>query len=598
MGKEVNARIAALRGLMKEWGWDAAVIVSEDPHNSEYTPPRWCQRQYISGFTGSAGVVVVTDAEAGLWVDSRYHIQAARELAGSEIQLHQMVSVEDAVWMEWIAEKLPAGGTVGVDGLCISQSAAARLQTLIAFNAGRVVSRPDFLNAVWPDRPSMPSDPVWLHTEEYSGRSTADKLSWLRSVLDSKGCKYALITTLDQIAWLLNIRSNDIDYCPVVISFALVTPESVELFAKTDKFDAPVADALQKDGIAIHPYESVSDFISQISPLGRIMTDPATLNLELGKVVGDVFGAEGIVECASPVDLEKSSKNATEIEGFRKAYLMDGIAQTRFFHWLYDAVASGEKVSECDAADRLHDFRAECPDFLDESFETISAYQENSALPHYTSVRGYDDQLQPQGLYLNDSGAHYRYGTTDITRTVPLGPTTVLEREDYTIDLKAMIDLAMAVFPEGTPGCRLDAVSRRPLWQTKRNFGHGTGHGVGNVLSVHEGPQTIRQNLKDQPLVPGMITSDEPGIYREGYHGIRHENMLLCTAAGQNEFGRWLSFETLTLTYIDTAPVICELLDSQEKEWLNNFNAKVYETLHPYLSESDDAWLLEHTRPI
>lgn len=595
---DVRQKIDALRGLMSEWGWCAAVIVGEDPHNSEYTPLRWCQRQFISGFTGSAGVVVVTKEHAGLWVDSRYHIQAARELEGSGIDMHKMVSVEDCEWMDWIAANLPDNGRVGVDGLCMSRSDAARLQSLITCKGGQVVSRPDYLDALWPDRPSLPGDAVWLHGPQYSGKATAAKLEWLRGVMAGKGCGYALVSTLDQIAWLLNIRSNDIDYCPVVISFAVVTPRSVALFAEMSKFDADVRAALSADGIELYPYGKVSEFIASIPAGYKIMIDPATLNFELGKAVDQAFGADNTVCCASPIDLAKSMKNPVEIEGFRKAYIMDGISQTRFYHWLEDAMAAGERISEADAADRQHALRAECPDFLDESFETISAYQENSALPHYSTIRGKDAVLQPKGLYLNDSGAHYRYGTTDITRTIPLGPTTQLEREDYTIDLKAMIDLSMAVFPVGTPGCRLDAVCRRPLWQTMRSFGHGTGHGVGNVLSVHEGPQTIRQNLKAQSMEPGMITSNEPGIYREGFHGIRHENMILCVPVGQNEFGGWLGFETLTCTYIDTDPVIRELLDAQELEWLNAYNQRVYDTLNPLLDAADAQWLYAKTRPI
>lgn len=595
---EVETRIEALRAVMREWGWSAAVIVGEDPHNSEYTPSRWCQRRYISGFTGSAGVVVITLSHAGLWVDSRYHIQAARELQGSGVEMHRMVSVEDMEWMKWISDNVPAGGKVGIDGICMSQADAVRLQSLLSVKGTSVISRPDFLSAIWPDRPALPQDSVWLHDESCSGRSTADKLSWFRGVLAEKGCRYALVTTLDQIAWLLNIRSNDIDYCPVVISFAVVSPEGVALFADGAKFSSEVRETLGSDGISVYPYGGVAEYIAQMPANGRIMTDPSSLNYDLAKAVNDRFGADGTVCCASPIDVEKSVKNAVEIEGFRRAYVRDGVAQTRFYHWLEDAMAAGEQISEADAADKLHEFRAVCPDFIDESFETISAYQENSALPHYSTVRGHDAMLQPRGLYLNDSGAHYRYGTTDITRTIALGQTTGLEREDYTIDLKAMIDLGMAVFPAGTPGCRLDAVARRPLWQTMRNFGHGTGHGVGNVLSVHEGPQTIRQNLKDQPMLPGMITSDEPGIYREGFHGIRHENMLLCVSAGSNEFGDWLGFETLTCTWIDTAAVIAGMLDAAELEWLNRYNNNVYETLSPLLSAGDSAWLYKKTRPI
>lgn len=594
----ISKRIEMLRALMTQWGWSAAVTVGEDPHNSEYTPARWCQREFISGFTGSAGVVVVTMDHAGLWTDSRYYIQAGRELQGSGIELHKMASPECNDWIGWVIDNMQPGAKVGVDGICMSMSDAAALQKGLSAKGGSVVSYPDYLECIWNERPSLPMDKVWIQTPEYAGRTVSDKLEWLRKEIAVKECSNMLVSTLDQIAWLLNIRSNDIQYSPFVISFAMVTPFSVELFVCEEKITAQVRQELACNRINIHPYSSVGQYISSMSASGKILIDPSTLNFEIGKSIQESFGTERIVESASPIELAKSVKNEIEIEGFRKAYLTDGIIQTRFFHWLESQVQSGVTVTESDASDKLHELRCEYPEFLDESFETISAYGENAALPHYTTVRGKDAVIQAKGLYLNDSGAHFRYGTTDITRTVPMGPLTELERQDYTIDMKAMIDLAMAIFPAGTPGCRLDAVARRPLWQTMRNFGHGTGHGVGSVLGVHEGPQTIRQNLKDQPMLPGMVTSDEPGIYREGYHGIRHENMILCIPAGENEFGSWLGFETLTLTYLDSGPLIVEMLDAEERKWLNEFNSRVYEKVSPHLDEYDSDWLRKKTLPI
>jgi len=583
---------------MEEWGWDVAVTVGEDPHNSEYTPKRWCQREFISGFTGSAGVVVVTRDHAGLWTDSRYWIQAAKELAGSGIELHKMVSVEDKDWIRWIADSVPAGGKVGIDGLCMSMGEALQLENATGAKGAAVVSKPDYLEALWPDRPLLPQGKVWLHEDKYAGRSRAEKLEWLRGELAGMGCRYMFLNCLDQIAWLLNIRSNDVEYCPFVISFALVGPDGVELFADISKFDADTLFKLQQDNIALHPYAEVGKYIKSFRAKEKILIDSGSLNYETGKAIADSFGRDNIVEGDSPVELAKAVKNEVEIEGFRKAYIQDGIVQTRFFKWLEEQVSSGAGITESDASDKLHELRAAMPDFLDESFETISAYGMNAALPHYSTVRGKDAVLEPHGLYLNDSGAHYRYGTTDITRTVPLGPLTDLEREDYTLDMMAMIDLAMAIFPDGTPGCRIDAISRRPLWQAMRNFGHGTGHGVGNVLSVHEGPQSIRQNLKNQPLLPGMITSDEPGIYREGYHGIRHENMILCVGKGENNFGKWLGFDTLTRTYLDTAPLVLSLMDRHEIEWLNNFNKLVFDEISPCLDASERDWLKSKTVPI
>ena len=594
----IKERIDALRRKMAEWGWDVAVTVGEDPHNSEYTPLRWCQRQFISGFTGSAGVVVVSKDHAGLWTDSRYWIQAARELEGSGIELHKMVSVEDKDWIRWIADAVSACGKVGIDGLCMSMNEALQLEKAVAGKGASVVSKPDYLEALWPDRPLLPQEKVWIHDEKFAGHSREEKLSWLRGELEGKGCRYMFLNCLDQIAWLLNIRSNDVEYCPFVISFALVGPEGVELFADVSKFDSDTLFKLKCANISLHPYGDAGGYIKSLKTDKKILIDSESLNYETGKAIVDSFGKENIVEGSSPVELAKAVKNDVEVEGFRKAYIQDGIIQTRFFKWLEEQVSSGARITESDASDKLHELRAAMPDFLDESFETISAYGKNAALPHYSTVRGQDAVLEPHGLYLNDSGAHYTYGTTDITRTVPLGPLTDLEREDYTLDMMAMIDLAMALFPEGTPGCRIDAIARRPLWNAMRNFGHGTGHGVGNVLSVHEGPQSIRQNLKDQPLLPGMITSDEPGIYREGYHGIRHENMILCTRKGENGFGRWLGFETLTRTYLDASGLNLSMMDRQEIDWLNNFNRTVFDEVSPYLLADEKEWLRNKTLPV
>jgi len=594
----IKERIDALRHLMAEWGWDVAVTVGEDPHNSEYTPLRWCQRQFISGFTGSAGVVVISKDHAGLWTDSRYWIQASKELEGSGIELHKMISVEDKDWIRWIAQAVPSGGKVGIDGLCMSMNEALQLEKAIAGKGAAVISKPDYLEALWPDRPSLPQGKVWIHEEKFAGCSREDKLKWLRGELEGMGCSYMFLNCLDQIAWLLNIRSNDVEYCPFVISFALVGPDGVELFADNSKFDSDTLFKLKSANISLHPYSEVGEYIKSFRVKGKILIDSGSLNYETGKAIVDSFGRENIVEGVSPVELAKSVKNDIEIEGFRKAYIQDGIVQTRFFKWLEEQVSSGARITESDASDKLHELRAAMPDFLDESFETISAYGKNAALPHYSTVRGKDAVLEPHGLYLNDSGAHYSYGTTDITRTVPLGPLTDLEREDYTLDMMAMIDLAMALFPEGTPGCRIDAIARRPLWNAMRNFGHGTGHGVGNVLSVHEGPQSIRQNLKDQPLLPGMITSDEPGIYREGFHGIRHENMILCCRKGENEFGGWLGFDTLTRTYLDTSALVVSMMDRREIEWLNDFNRTVLEEVGPYLEVDERVWLEQKTLPL
>lgn len=594
----IKEKIEQLRRNMREWGWDAAITVGQDPHDSEYTPSRWCQRQFISGFTGSAGVVVVTMDHAGLWTDFRYWIQADAQLAGTCLELHKMTSVEDRDWMKWTVENLKPGAVVGVDGLCFGMNDATVLQDMMVPKGQSLVSRPDYLDAVWKDRPGLPDSPAWVHEDCYAGRSLDDKLSWLRGVLAERSCTYMFVSCLDQISWLLNLRAPDIDYSPMLISFALVGPERVELFALKRKFSPELTAMLEAHGICLHDYASIGQFIASQKFEGRILIDPATLNFETGKAIEGVFGKDNMVYGDSPIDLEKAIKNPVEIEGFRKAYLRDGVAQTRFYFWLEKALAAGETVTEWSALEKLHELRAKDPDFLDESFETISAYGTNAAIVHYETEKEHCAKLEPRGLYMNDSGAHYRFGTTDITRTVPLGPVSDLEREDYTLDMIAMIELSTAIFPAGTPGCRLDAVCLRPLWQAMRNFGHGTGHGVGNVLGVHEGPQTIRQNLKPVAMMPGMITSNEPGIYREGMHGVRHENMILCREHGTNGFGEWLSFETLTRTYLDTGCLDLSLMRPDQIEWLNEFNATVYRDVSPYLNEEEKRWLASKTAPV
>jgi Xaa-Pro aminopeptidase len=593
----VEEKIAALRRLMEKEGWDAAVIPGSDPHGSEYLPERWQQRQFISGFTGSYGTVVVTRDHAGIWTDTRYFIQVAHELSGTEFVLHKM-RVPDAVdFPEWLAATLPAKAVVGIDGLCMSVDVVRHLQQLLADKQGRVVSKPDYIDSLWSNRPSVPDDKVFILDVKYTGRSREEKLSWLRDELAKQGCSQMLLSSLDQIAWLLNIRSNDIAYNPVAISYLLLGPEKGTLFIKEEKVNSEVKIALQSAGIGIAPYASVTEAISKAPRDERIFIDCSVLNYSLFSAVTDRFG-DNYTDARSPVLFEKGKKNATEIAGFRKAYLMDGITQTRFFHWLENEVKAGHPVSELDAQDRLGHLRLEAEGCLGESFEPISAYGENAALPHYMATPEQYSMLEPHGLYLIDSGGHYLYGTTDITRTVPLGPLTDLEREDYTLVLKAMIGLTTAIFPRGTHGANIDVLARIPLWKAFRNFGHGTGHGVGHLLCVHEGPQDFRQNLYAQPMLTGMVTSCEPGVYREHYHGVRHEDMLLCIDYPSNEFGDWQGFETLTCTYIDPSPLLTDLMTREEVTWLNDFNAKVYARLLPHLDKADADWLRTKTLPL
>ena len=594
MKENIVSILAQLRQLMQTEGWDAVVISGTDPHSSEYLPKRWQVRQYVSGFTGSAGTVVVTADHAGLWTDSRYFIQAAAQLEGTGIELHKMGMPEVADYPEWMAANLAEKATVCVDGLCMPLATVEQMKALFASKGINIVSRPDFIDALWNERPALPDAPAFELGLEYTGRSRADKLRWLREAMATKGCGSILLNSLDEIAWMLNVRSGDIAHTPVVIAYLWVSGQRAVLYTTESKFDTALTAALAADGVELASYGSVVESIATWPTDAAIYIDGAMLNYALYEKVTEHFGA-AVVNATSPVKLEKALKNETEIQGFREAYRKDGIVQTRFFRWLEEALAQGERITEIDAANKLISMRKEMEGYLDESFAPISAYGENAALPHYSATPDKCSVLEPRGLYLLDSGAHYLDGTTDITRTIPLGPLTEDEAFDYTCVLQGMIALSMASFPRGTRGCHLDVLARMPLWKYNRNYGHGTGHGVGHVLCVHEGPQGMRQNLLDQPILPGMVTSCEPGMYCEGQYGIRHENMLLCYEDEVNEFGDWLAFMTLTNTYIDTTPLVEELLTEDEKMFIDCFNTSVYESLVPDLTPEEAAWLKTKT---
>lgn len=597
---------------MRERGWDAVVISGSDPHSSEYPAPRWKQVEWLSGFTGEAGDIVVTASHAGLWTDTRYFIQAVRQLDGSGIVLHKTRVPEQVLIPEWLAGDAFADRdrsvVVAVDGLCQGVSAVTGLKE--AFLAAgrtegspdedgfRIVSVPDMLEDLWEDRPPVPQTPIITLGAELAGEDRWSRIGWLRDEAASAGCDAALITALDEIAWILNVRGADIEYNPLVISYLLVTHDSVEWFVKKGgQPDEDTKDSfreLKDEGVAILPYDDVSVALAgelDDGLIGRLAIDPSTLNFNLFHILKTNSVEGSIVEWDSPIAFRKAVKNPTEIEGMRDIHVEDGLAMERFLYWLDKSVNGGSNVDEWDAACKLGSFRAQIEGYRGDSFETISAYGEGAALPHYITPREGAPVLEPRGLYLVDSGGQYMNGTTDITRTVPLGPCTMLEKEDYTLVLKGHIDLAMAVFPRGTAGCQLDALARSPLWRARRNFGHGTGHGVGFFLGVHEGPQDIRQNFNRVPILPGMITSNEPGLYREGMHGVRHENLVLCVEDSRNEFGDWLRFETITLCHFDTSAIIVDLLNRDEIAWLNEYNARVYKTLSPMLSPDEAEWL-------
>ena len=595
-------RIKALRDIMEDNGWEAVIIGGSDPHASEYPAPRWQQVKWLTGFTGEAADVVITSSHAGLWTDSRYFIQAETQLEGTGVVLHK-TRIPGAVGIpEWLVSEAKV---VAVDGLCQSVSFIEELQHVLGEGA-RIVDVPDMMSMLWYDRPWIPATPVTtLDVECFGGVPRQEKISWLRKWMLLNGVDRILLSSLDEIAWMLNVRGNDIDYNPLVISYLLLSQDSVKWFVRknvlSEEQDPDTEDSfseLAAEGVDVEDYDMLMDALSDCASQERIYLDPSSLNSHVFNHIRALCQEDDVITGKSPVILQKAVKSPSEIEHLRQTFIEDGLAVERFLYWLDMEVSSGREVTEWEASERLTAFRAEIPGYRGNSFENISAYGPSAALPHYSTPCEGSAVIQPHGLYLTDSGGQYLTGTTDITRTVPMGECSYLEKEDYTLVLKGMIDLAMAVFPKGTAGCQLDALARMPLWRARRNFGHGTGHGIGYYLCVHEGPQSIRYQYNPQPLVPGMVTSDEPGLYREGMHGIRHENIVLCREAGSSEFGEWLEFETLTCCHIDTAAVLPDLLGPVALKWLDDYNERVYLTLAPLLPADVAHWLREKTMPL
>ena len=593
-------RVEAIRDLMRGNGWDAVILTGSDPHASEYPARRWKQVEWVSGFTGEAGDLCITLDHAGLWTDTRYFIQAVKQLAGTGIELHKMRVPEQVPIPQWLASRGFEEPVIAVDGLCQTVAAAEALRKPFDVPV-TIVPVPDLLSSLWEDRPAIPCTPIITLGEDLTGETREAKIHWLRKWMVFQGVDAIFLTALDEIAWLLNVRGSDVEYNPVVISYLLVTMEQVYWFVRKDMLEEvdeetrASFDELAADEVTVCDYDEAILGLATYArnDVDRIFVDPGTLNLQVREAL-DEDGYD-VVEGLSPVPLRKSVKNRVEIEGMREAHLEDGLAMEQFLYWLEGQVG---QVDEWEAACKLQSFRAKIPGYRGDSFETISAYGPGAALPHYVTPRTGAPVLEPRGLYLVDSGGQYLFGTTDITRTVPLGPCTALEKEDYTLVMKGHIDLSMAVFPVGTCGCHLDILARNPLWQTKRNFGHGTGHGIGFFLNVHEGPQEFRQNFNAYPFVPGVINTIEPGLYREGMHGVRHENVVLVREDGTNDFGTWYSFETLTLCHYDTSVLVRDLLTPDEIAWLNAYNERVYRTLSPRLPSDIAAWLREKTRAI
>lgn len=591
----IAARLAALREEMRREHLSVFIFPSSDPHNSEYVPSRWEGRKWISGFDGSAGTAVVTLHSAALWTDSRYFLAAEEQLAGTEFQLmRERVDGTPSI-AEWIATEIEGAESseIGVDGMCMTYAECSDLKTDLKHNGGITVrTNLDILDRIWTDRPSVPLNPVSIQPIEYAGESCHDKLGRIRSNLLRRGAGGMLMTQLDDIAWTLNLRGTDVHCTPVFVAWLIVAEEVAVLYIKDEKLSPEVIEYLNAEGVAVDDYDNIIDALNSYDGY-TLLIDPATTNYTLSQLRGNF----NLVSAPSPVPEMKAIKNEVECNGFRNAMQRDGVALVKFLKWLEEAVPKGCET-ELSVSAKLRQLRAEQPLFKDESFDTIAGYEEHGAIVHYEPTPDTDVPLRPEGFLLLDSGAQYLDGTTDITRTIQLGKVTDLHRRVYTLVLKGHLSLQNLCFPRGAAGTQLDAVARVAMWREGMNFMHGTGHGVGSYLSVHEGPHQIRQEYRPAPMLEGMTVTDEPGLYLAGKFGVRIENTLLTVPYMTTEFGKFLRFEPLTLCPIDTRPIVVDMLSTEELGLLNAYHKMVYERLSPMLDEEHKAWLADKTRSL
>ena len=592
MSKETFPHLEALRDLMRSKHIDAVIIPGTDPHQSEYPSEHWKFRDYVSGFTGSNGTAVVTLDDAGLWTDSRYFLQAAEQLEGSGFTLRKENIPGEPTVLEWLGEVLDEDAVVGVDGRLFSLIEANRIEMFCAQNG--FMFAPDFraAEAIWTDRPARPKNPAFVHDEALAGEDVDSKISRVVDALDAADADGLLITALDEIAWLLNLRGSDVDYTPVVIAFAYVSEDERVLFIDSEKVTSEVKDHLKKYRVKIKDYDDIEKFLGKISSTATVMVDPNRVSDALGQAM-----ICNKTYMASPVIALKGVKNECQIAGFRQAMLYDGAAMVRMMMWLEQNVANG--ITEMDVDRRLQQERAAYASNRGDSFHMIAGYKDHGAIVHYEATDESAYTLAPDGLLLIDTGGQYLEGTTDITRTISLGNPTAAEKHDYTLILKGHLALARAVFPKGTMGVQLDVLARGPLWNEGMTYLHGTGHGVGHFLGCHEGPQSIRMEANPTPLELGMVTSNEPGIYKTGEYGIRTENLLLCVPACSNEeWGEFYKFESLTLFPYDTTLMDMDMLSHEEVKQINDYHAMVCERLRPLLSADEAQWLEQKCKSI
>ena len=593
--KNNNDVLTLLREAMKMSSIHACIIPTTDPHISEYTPNHWKIREWISGFTGSAGTLVVTSDKAGLWTDSRYFIQAEEQLKDTGIVLFKSGLPETPTPSQWIVATLSEGNTVGIEGAVFDASEALSLKAFLL--ARKLNLNPEFApySEIWKDRPSIPQDKVFILPERFSGQTTKNKIQSVLTEIKKQGADLTILASLDAIAWLFNLRGNDVEYNPVAISYAVVSEKETVLFIHPKKLSPETIDYLHEQGVVLAEYEKIHDYIklNTVSGGKKILVTPNKINYRLYTSIPK--DSEIIEANIHPVDQLKSIKNEIEIAGIRQAMQRDGVALVRFLIDLEDSLAAGEKVTELDISRKLREYRSKQEFYFSESFSTIAGYGSHGAIVHYEANESTNATLFPEGILLIDSGAQYFDGTTDITRTIALGAVSDEIKKDYTNVLKGHIQLACAKFPKGTIGMQLDILARQFLWKEGQNFLHGTGHGIGHFLNVHEGPQSIRMNYNPTPLQPGMITSNEPGLYKANQYGIRIENLILTLEDQTTEFGEYYAFETLTLCPIDKKLINQFLMNSDKIDWLNAYHQRVYESLSPSLSDKEKTWLKHQT---
>jgi Xaa-Pro aminopeptidase len=592
----VEQKLLALRKLMSGRKVSALVIPSSDPHQSEYVGARWQTRRWVSGFTGSAGTLVITPKTAALWTDGRYFLQAENELHGSGIKLFKSREPNVPTVNDWIAAQLKPGQAVAFDGQVFSLESVREMEKTFSSKKLKLQTHEDLCDQVWTDRPPVSGAPVMDFPVKYAGVGRVKKLAEVRARLVEKGADTLLLASLDDIAWLFNIRGDDVEHSPVVLAYALVGMKNALLFVDRAKIPMTLQKSFKKQGITLRPYDSVCQSLQAMSSGKALCFNPRRVNKMLAAAI-----PKGVRQIEESVDITtelKAIKNSVEQSHWHTAAMLDGLALVKFFAWLDAALQEGAQVTEFTARETLKGFRREAPEYRDDSFNAVCGYQANAAMIHYTVAPESAAQLKPKGLFLVDSGGNYFEGTMDTTRTVALGPVSAAARRHYTLVLKGMVALSRVCFPAGLTGTHLDALARQPLWADGLNYKHGSGHGVGAYLNVHEGPHGFTSAWNPSVFKPGMVVTIEPGFYREGGYGIRTENMVLVTEAGNTEYGRFLRFDTLTLCPIDTAPIIPELLTLEERAWLNAYHKTVWARLSPHLKGNARVWLKQKTKSI